>query len=103
MEARNYIGLGILFIGVGLQPVGWMYSMKLSIVSLVLIFIGVMVFCTQKYLDYVDDQKNSSYGRGTGLSGDIEGHSGWANGGKSTAYQNSNEFGCGGSDSSGCD
>lgn len=99
MEARNYIGLVIIIIGVGLQPVGWMYSWKAHVVSFVLIFIGVFIFATQKYLDYAFEKECRERERGRALPGDIEGHSGWDNGGKTTAFQNSSDFG--GSDGGG--
>ncbi|WP_444907151.1 hypothetical protein ACJJIR_02000 [Microbulbifer sp. SSSA008] len=68
------------------------------VVSFILIVLGVFIFCTQKYLDHVAEKENRRYEKGTGLPGDIEGHSGWDNGGKTTAYENSS-FGGGDSGS----
>lgn len=88
MEARHYVGIVIIIAGVGLQPVGWVYYYPLQILSFILIFIGVAIFATQKYLDRKDEALSNRYMPRQGMPGDIHDYSGWSNGGKSQSYQN---------------
>jgi len=99
MEPRNWIGLIILFVGVAIQPIGWMFYFWVQILSFVLIVIGCLIFGSQKYMDYQDEKEFSS-GRtgGTVVPGDIHDHSGWGSGGQSSSWQSSNS-----NDSSGGD
>jgi len=86
MEPRNWIGIILVIIGVIIQPVGWMYTFWLQILSFVLIFIGVFIFVTQKYLDYSVARELSGKG-GSGMPGDIHDSSGWGSGGRSDSWE----------------
>jgi len=100
MEPRNWIGLGIIIIGVIIQPIGFMYFFWAQILSFVLIFVGFLIFGTQKYLDYKAEKEFSSgHQSGQAIPGDINDHSGWGNGGQSSSWTSSNSGGgdsCGG-------
>ena len=101
MEPRNWIGLGIIIIGVIIQPIGFMYFFWAQILSFVLIFIGFLIFGTQKYLDYKTEKEFSSgHQSGPAIPGDIHDHSGWGSGGQSSSWTSSNS---GGGDSGGGD
>ena len=89
MDARNFVGLILIIIGVALQPVGWMYFVSAHYFSIAFIVLGVFFFCTQKYLDSQVESGNARYDRGYALPGDIEGHSGWRSEGKTTAFEHS--------------
>ena len=91
MEARNWIGIIIILFGVLLQPIGWMYIQWVTIVSFIFIFIGVFVFVTQKYIEKSEEAEFNSGSSGPAMPGDVHGHSGWADGGRSE----SSDFGGG--------
>ncbi len=87
MEPRNWIGITFIIAGVVLQPIGWMYFFSIQILSFVLIAIGAFIFVTQKYLDKAaENESRSSGGSGSGMPGDIHGHSGWDKGGRSDSW-----------------
>jgi len=101
MEPRNWIGLIIIFIGVAIQPIGWMFYFWVQILSFILIVIGLLIFCTQKYLDYqVEKEFSSGSSNGQGIPGDVHDHSGWGSGGQSSSWSSSDS---GGGDSGGGD
>lgn len=68
--------------------------------SIVLIFVGVMVFATQKYIDKTEEREFSSSDRsGHAMPGDIHGHTGWDKGGRSESWSsNFSDGGDGGGD-----
>jgi membrane protein implicated in regulation of membrane protease activity len=99
MGPRNWIGLAILLIGVALQPIGWMYYYWIQILSFVLIFIGVNILITQKYLDKsVEREFTSGKRSGHALPGDVHNNSGCGQGGRSESWTSEHY---GGSESSG--
>ena len=93
MELRNWIGLIMIFIGIGLQPVGWIYYYPAQIASFFFILIGCFVFATQKYLDKKEETENSRYIGKRSLTGDTADNSGWGRGGQSHSYQTYNSDG----------
>lgn len=87
MELRNWIGIVIILIGVVLQPVGFMFVFWVQILSFVLIAIGVIIFATQKFIEYKEEKEFNSRGSsGPGMPGDIHEYSGWGSGGRSESW-----------------
>ncbi|MBQ4810580.1 hypothetical protein J8M20_04500 [Pseudoalteromonas luteoviolacea] len=96
MEARNWIGLGFIIVGVVLQPVGFMFVFWIQILSFILIFLGAAIFSTQKYLDHkMEKEYSSGHHNGQKLPGDIHDYSGWGEGGRSESWQSSDGGGGG--------
>ncbi|GAB6042880.1 hypothetical protein [Endothiovibrio diazotrophicus] len=99
MEPRNWIGIIIILTGVIVQPVGWMFAFWLQILSFILIFIGVFIFLTQKYIEKTEE---SEFGSGSGgshaMPGDIHDYSGWEHGGRSESWSSDQSDGGGGGD-----
>ena len=90
MESRHYIGIAIIVVGVVLQPIGWMYSTIVAVVSFILIAIGAFIFITQKVLEKMEEKEFGSANRGgPDLPGDVHGSSGWERGGRSDAWESS--------------
>jgi hypothetical protein len=99
MEARNWIGTALIVAGMALQPVGWMFVLWLQIVSLLLIFAGLLIFITQKYIEKSEEQEfHSSSSGGTVVPSDIHDHSGWGSGGRSESWSDGNGDGGGDGD-----
>jgi len=87
MEKRNWIGLVFILSGVIIQPIGWMFMFWLQILSFVLIFIGAVIFVTQKYIEKSEEKEFGSGGSyGPAMPGDIHDNSGWGKGGRSESY-----------------
>jgi len=90
MEPRNWIGLIFILCGVIIQPIGWMYAFWIQIASFILIFIGVVIFVTQRYIERVESRGERSGSRsGSGMPGDIHDASGWGHGGRSESWKSS--------------
>ncbi len=87
MEARNWIGLTLVILGLILLPVGWMYEFWLQVTSLALFCVGVAVFATQKILDKKVEQEFGERRGGSRVPTDIHGSSGWDNGGRSDSWK----------------
>ncbi len=99
MEMRNWIGIIIILAGVIIQPVGWMFHFWLQILSFVLIFIGVVIFVTQKYIEKSEEREFSSgSGNRQAMPGDIHDYSGWGEGGRSESWSSSHGSDGGGGD-----
>ena len=96
MEPRNWIGLTIAFIGMVLQPIGWILYPWVRILSLVLFAVGVAIFFTQKYIEQMDAKE---FGSGSDPSssgpGDIYNYSGWRSGGRSESGLSDSDGGSG--------
>ncbi|MBI3547228.1 MAG: hypothetical protein HY081_11660 [Gammaproteobacteria bacterium] len=102
MQPRNWIGLVIILVGVMLQPIGWMYIFWVQILSFMLIFIGVFIFATQKFLEKsVEKELASERTSSRTMPGDIQDHSGWGEGGRSESWSSDHGGGDGGGSSSG--
>jgi hypothetical protein len=84
------LGLIVLVIGIVLQPIGWMFTQWVTIVSFVAIVIGVWLILSGRHAE-------SDGGHGEGLlkptgremPGDIHGYSGQLSGGRSTSWESS--------------
>ena len=86
MEARNWIGIVIIFIGLILQPIGWMYYLWAQTLSFALIIIGALIFATQKFLDKQVEKDHETCSGGQAMPGDIHDYSGWGKGGRSDSW-----------------
>ena len=97
MEARNWVGIVIILVGVVLQPVGFMFAFWVQCVSAVLIVIGVFIFVTQKYIERSEaNEYESRSEKGHVLPGDINENSGWGSGGRSESWSSSDSSDGGG-------
>ena len=97
MEPRNWIGIMIVIAGVIIQPIGWMFHFWLQVASFILIFVGVLIFATQKYIQKSEEREfGSSSGSGQAMPGDIHDYSGWGEGGRSESWSSSHGGGDGG-------
>ncbi|MDM8564894.1 hypothetical protein QUF74_04510 [Candidatus Halobeggiatoa sp. HSG11] len=99
MELRNWIGIIIALVGAILQPIGWMYVYWIHALSFILIFVGILIFATQKYIEKSEEKE---FGTGAHRDncprlGDVHGYSGWNDGGRIESWSSNN----GGSDGGG--
>jgi len=103
MEPRNYIGIVLVAIGTSLIPIGWMYSPTTTLIGFIIFLLGLIIFMTQKYIEKIEDREFSSSARsGQELPADINDHSGWGHGGRSTGWEYSHsDFGEGDGDGGG--
>ncbi len=99
MDARNWIGLFFILAGIILQPLGWMFFHPLQLVSFILIFIGCVIFVTQKYIEKSEQAEFDSARRhnGRAMPGDINDSSGWGHGGRSDSWTSNADSDGGGS------
>jgi len=86
MTPTRVIGLLALLIGVILQPIGWMYTHWLTVVSFISIAAGVFLFFVGRQ-DLADSGRSEPRTGERGMPGDIYGHSGQMSGGRSTAWE----------------
>jgi len=94
MEFRNWIGITIIVFGVLLLPIGWMFYFPLQIISFALIFVGGLIFFTNKYLDKsVENEFNSGSRSGSAMPSDVHDHSGWGKGGRSDSWTSDQDGG----------
>ena len=94
MEFRNWIGIIIIIPGVLLLPIGWMFYFPLQIISFGLIFVGVTVFATNRFLDKtVESEFNGGSRSGSAMPGDVHDHSGWGKGGRSDSWSSDQDGG----------
>jgi len=90
MEARNWIGIIIILVGVILQPIGWMFVFWIQWLSFALIFIGVFIFATQRYIEKLEEREfNGGSSGGHVKLGDVHDYSGWGEGGRSESWSSS--------------
>ena len=104
METRHYIGLALVAAGVFIQPIGWIFYTWLSIISFVLIALGLFIFLTQKVIEKLEAKEMEERRRRKNaicMPGDIHDYSGWGKAGRSTAWDSSS--GDGGGDGGGGD
>ena len=87
MEHRNWIGLIFILAGIIIQPIGWMFMFWLQVLSFVLIFIGTLIFVTQKYIEKSEEKEfGTGRSQGPAMPGDVHDYSGWGKGGRSESY-----------------
>ena len=87
MEPRNWIGLVFIVAGVILQPIGWMFVFWLQVLSFALLFIGIFIFVTQKFIEKSEEKEFRSSGKGgPAMPGDVHDYSGWGKAGRSESY-----------------
>ncbi len=103
MNISRILGFTLLLIGVALQPIGWMFTHSLTMVSFVAIFVGVLLLLRGRRLD--NDGGGDSLGRFSGreMPGDIHGYSGQMSGGRSTSWESGHHSSDGGGSSDGAD
>jgi len=96
------LGFIVMLCGVALQPVGWMYVQWLTIVSFVLIALGVFLLVSARGDAAgggggVGGDDGSPRLTGRELPGDVHGYSGQMSGARSTSWESSHADHGGGS------
>lgn len=90
MELRNWIGIIMIILGSSVNVAGFYDATWLRVLGFVLIFLGVFIFATQRYIAYSEERefrvgpshKNTSLP----LMGDIFNTSGQRTGGRTEDY-----------------
>ena len=102
MEFRNWIGLILIVAGVSVQAAGFYFAAWLSVISFILITLGVVVFATQRYIDYKESNEinfgPSNKNTSLPIMGDIFNSSGQRTGGRTEDWSSSDSFDGGDSD-----
>jgi uncharacterized membrane protein YgcG len=108
MEFRNWIGIILVIIGTTLQVTSFYTGVWLTVISVLLITLGVFIFATQRYIAYTE-RDNYNYGTQNSRSslpliGDIFNLSGQRTGGRREGFYSKDSSSNGGfSDSGGSD
>ena len=101
MEIRNWIGIIMIVIGTSLKVYGYYAEPWINVVAFVIIFLGLIIFATQRYIarkessefNYGPSSKNTSLP----LMGDIFNTSGQRTGGRTEdSWSNDSSGGDGG-------
>ena len=87
MSPSRTVGLLIFIGGVALQPVGWMFSHWLTLVSFAAILVGVVLLLRGRDQDSSSGGSDSVSLTGREMPGDIHGYSGQISGGRSTSWE----------------
>jgi hypothetical protein len=96
MSVRTIFGLMLILAGVVLQPVGWMYTHWLTVVSLVAIVAGVLLLYVEHSHEGASAGERTDRPTGRDMPGDVHGHSGQYSGGRSTAWESNHSSDGGG-------
>lgn len=85
MTAREVIGLALLIVGTSLVPLGWIVSHKILILAVALVFVGFVLFYTERMIKKEELQAKegvSSGSFGSHVPGDMHNYTGWRTGGR---------------------
>ena|SRR5688500_1523959 len=87
INLREALGLFLIFVGLVLVPVGWMWSRQLWLVAGLIWLLGVLLFFSERIMKRVEeDAKEGGEAGGSHrmpLPGDVHNYSGWRHGGRS--------------------
>jgi uncharacterized membrane protein len=103
LNFRELLGLTTIFIGLVLIPAAWAFSRSLTVIAFILIFIGALLFFTdrmQKRADRMAEGPSApSLTGGRDMPADIHNHTGWRTGGRrSDSFDGSDDSGGGDGD-----
>jgi uncharacterized membrane protein YgcG len=71
-----------------------MFVFWIKWLSFALLFIGVFIFTTQRYIEKSEEREfNSGLGCGRPMPGDVHDYSGWGEGGRSESWSSSDSGG----------
>jgi membrane protein implicated in regulation of membrane protease activity len=91
VNIRSYIGIAAVAVGAVTLPIGWMFSVAITLGALLLLIVGLYIFLTPPVIEKLeqDERRDRRKQSGVEIPGDIHGFSGWGRGGRSASWNDS--------------